>query len=277
MFRHLLCLFVLLSFVGEAAAMEISFFEEFPNESTLEKIAQIDFDTKIYVAAQNLSRFYEYEEKFKAQNKKVKQVIYWPVLEKEEGYWISPWSDSKALERIFEEIKGRQDKSKLEVLLDLEPSLQRSRWFNFKNFRQNKEQIEELIKKAKDHNVSISTVEKSYVSENVLKWAGLSFAPQEYGHKKIRMYYSSYRRRFLPGFVVDKLYEWKVQEYAKHGVRVGLGLIAPGVHNEKHYISPEVLQKEVQIASDYGIGEVIIFRLEGLNEEYRRAIHAGFS
>ena len=86
------------------------------------------------------------------------------------------------------------------------------------------------------------------------------------------MYYSSYRRRSLPDFVVNKLYEQKVKKYAKNGVRVGLGLIAPGVHNETHYLSPETLQKEIQIAYDYGIEEVIIFRLEGLNEEYMKVM-----
>ena len=268
MFKILLYLFVALLITGEVVAMEISFFEEFPDDKTLEKVAQIDFDTKIYVAAQNLSQFYEYERSFKDANEQVKSVIYWPVLQKQEGYWISPWSDSEALLRVFQEITERKDKRELEVLLDLEPSLQRSRLLRFKEFKHNKEQIGEFIEKAKDYNVSISTVEKSYIYESALELLGLSFAPEEYGNKKIKMYYSSYRRRFLPDFVVNKLFEQKIQRYAEEEVRVGLGLIAPGIHDETHYITPEVLEHELTIASDYGIKEVVIFRLEGLNEEY---------
>lgn len=267
----ILVLFMLLS-VSEAAAMEVSFFEEFPHEKTLEKIAQIDFDTRIYVAAKNLSQFYEYEDQFKAQNPQIKQVIYWPVLEKEEGYWISPWSDSAALERVFEEIKDRKDKKKQEVLLDLEPSLQRSRLLGFKDFRKNKEQIEEFVANAKEYNISLSTVEKSYIPEGILEYFDLSFNPEEFGNQKIKMYYSSYRRKLWPDFVVDKLFERKVSRYAEKGIKLGLGLIAPGIHNEAHYISPETLQTEVKIASDYGIQEVIIFRLEGLNEEYLKVL-----
>ena len=95
------------------ATPTVSFFEEFPNETTLDKVAQIDFDTRIYVAAKNLSEFYRLEEDFKSNNEKVREVVYWPVLERDEGYWISPWSDSEALERVFEEIKERKDRSKM--------------------------------------------------------------------------------------------------------------------------------------------------------------------
>ena len=272
MFKVAAYFILLFVMIGEVEAMQISFFEEYPDDGTAEKVSGIDFDTRIYVAARNLSAFYSYEAQFKEQNGYVEEVIYWPVLKKEEGYWISPWSDSEALLRVFQEITERKDKRELEVLLDLEPSLQRSRLLRFKNFNQNKEQIGEFIKKAKDHNVSISTVEKSYISESALELLGLSFAPEEYGNKKIKMYYSSYRRRFLPDFAVNKLFERKIQRYAEEGVQVGLGLIAPGIHDEKHYITPEILENELKIASDYGIKEVVIFRLEGLNEEYVKVL-----
>lgn len=258
--------------VGSAEAMQVSFFEEFPNENTLEKIALLNFDTQIYVAARNLSQFQDYEAQFKAQNEHIKEVVYWPVLKREEGYWISPWSDPQALERVFEEIKGRKNKQKLEVLLDLEPSLKRTRLFSFEDFTPNKRYITEFVRDAGNYNISISTVEKSYISERILEYFGLSFNQKEFENKKIKMYYSSYRRKFLPDFVVDKLYKRKIKKYAEKGVRVGLGLIAPGIHNETHYISPEVLQRELQIASNHGIGEVIIFRLEGLDAKYLEAL-----
>ncbi|MBI5871517.1 hypothetical protein HZB88_00330 [archaeon] len=251
----------------------ISFFEEFPNETTLEKITQIDFDTRIYVAARNLLEFQNYEEEYKSRNERIREVIYWPILEKEEGYWFSPWSEPEALKRVFEEVKEREDKTKLEVLLDLEPPLQRARLFSFRDFRQNKEYITNFVRMAEDYNVSISTVEKSCIPDWILEPLGLSFAPEEYKNKKIKMYYSSYRRRVLPGLIVDKLYERKVEQYAKKKIHLGIGLIAPGIHNETHSISPENLQREIEIASKQGIEEVIIFRLDGLNDDYLRAIH----
>ncbi len=255
------------------ATPAVSFFEEFPNETTLEKIAQLDFDTRIYVAARNLSEFYGYKKEYELRNNHVKEVIYWPVLEKEEGYWISPWSKPEALERVFEEIKGRKDRSQLEVLLDLEPPLQRTRLFSFEDFKQNKRDITEFVRDAGAYNVSISTVEKSYVSDRILKQLGLSFDPEEFGNREIKMYYSSYRRRVLPDFIVDRLYERKIKQYAQKKIHIGLGLIAQGIHDEDHSITPENLQKEIGIASSYGIEEVIIFRLDGLNDDYLKAIH----
>lgn len=255
---------------------QASFFEEFPNETTLEKITRIDFDTRIYVAARNLSDFYTYEEEFKARNERIREVVYWPILERNNGYWISPWSDQQALERLFEEIKERKDQRILEVLLDLEPPLKISRLFNFKDFNQNKRGITQFVRDAKDYNVSISTVEKSYIPDWILEPLGLSFALEEYGNRKIKMYYSSYRRRILPDPIVDKLYERKVKQYAEKKIRLGLGLIAPGIHNEKHRTSPENLQREIEIATLHGVDEVIIFRLDGLNDDYLSAIYGDF-
>src|SRR3989338_2928803 len=111
---------ILMSMTSTMASPTVSFFEEFPTETTLDKITKIDFDTRIYVAARNLSEFQSYEEAYKSRNGHVRDVVYWPILGREEGYWISPWSDQEALKRIFEEVKEREDKAKLEVLLDLE-------------------------------------------------------------------------------------------------------------------------------------------------------------
>lgn len=267
---------VLISITSTMATPTISFFEEFPNETTLDKIAQVGFDTRIYVAARNLSDFYNYEEEFKARNGRVTEVVYWPILDGNDGYWISPWSDSQALEKLFSEIKERKDQRRLEVLLDLEPSLKRSRLFNFEDFNQNKRGITQFVRDADNYNISVSTVEKSYIPDWILEALGLSFAPEVYGNEKIKMYYSSYRRRFLPDSVVDKLYERKVKQYAQKKIRLGLGLIAPGIHDEKHRTNPENLQREIEIASSHGIKEVIIFRLGGLNDDYLRAISGDF-
>ncbi len=262
----------LLSMVSTIATPTISFFEEFPNETTLEKIAQIDFNTKVYVAAKNISEFYDFEEQFKTRNNRIKEVIYWPTLEKEEGYWISPWSDPQALERVFEEIKDRKDKRELKVLIDLEPSVKRSRLFRFNDFGRNKGYITKFIRDAKDYNLTISTVEISYIPDWLLKYLGLSFDHEEFGNQKIKMYYSSYRRRVLPDFIVDRLFERKTVQYAKRKTGLGLGLIASGIHDERHRITPENLQKEIEVASNHSLEEVIIFRLSGLNKDYIKVI-----
>ena len=126
------------------ATPKISFFEEFPDQDILDEIKLINFNTTIYVAAHNLSEFQRYEKEFKQKNRHIKKVVYWPILEKKEGYWISPFSNRKALERIFSELEGK----KVPVMLDLELPTTRNPLLyitQLGNFRRNKKLISDFI------------------------------------------------------------------------------------------------------------------------------------
>jgi hypothetical protein len=267
----LLLVLIFLLYMNLASAT-ISFFEEFPDDEVLEKVGNINFDTKIYLATKNLQEFSVWEKKFKNSNVYIKEVVYWPILSKKEGYWISPWSDNEALKRIFEEIEERSDKKQLTVMLDLEPSLDRERLFKFRNFIKNKRYIKKFILDSEKYNVDIITVEKSHISDIILKPLGLSFNSKKYPIKKIKMYYSSYQRRTSTDSIIDKLFEKKMKSYRGKQIMVGLGLIGTGIHDETHRLSPEILKKEIEIAFKYGIKEVIIFRLGGLNDEYLKVL-----
>lgn len=96
--------------------MIISFFEEFPITWNISKLKLISGPTKVYLAARSLTEFNCIKKKKNAQ------YIYWPILEKEEGYWISPFAKRKALQRIFAELRNK----KIPVMLDLELPLKRS-------------------------------------------------------------------------------------------------------------------------------------------------------
>lgn len=270
--KKLLIPLLLLACTIPTMATTISFLEEFPDEPNLEKITNIGFDTKIYIASENLTQFYKHEQELKNKNPHVKEVVYWPILKREEGYWISPWAETAVLERVFEEIKGRGSTKNLEILLDMEPPLKRSKLLNFKQFSHNKKYITDFVGDAKKYNLSITTAEKSYIPDKILELAGLSFPPRTYGNKKMKMYYSSYRRIFLSGSLADKLYERKIRKYNKEGAMVGIGLIAPGIHNESSLNTPKDLQREIRIAYSHGLKEVVVYRVGGLNDEYMDSI-----
>ena len=73
--------------------MIISFFEEFPSKKNLTKINLITWPTKLYIAAKSLSEFQLIRSELKHSSpKNIKDIVYWPILEKKEGYWISPFS-----------------------------------------------------------------------------------------------------------------------------------------------------------------------------------------
>ena len=123
--------------------MLISFFEEFPTEKDLAKLDLIKWKTKLYLAAPGLALFKQLQQKL-LKRENVLETIYWPVLKKKEGYWISPFSQRKALQRVFSELK----KQVVPVMLDLElPTTQHPSLFctEFLHFSANKKMISEFI------------------------------------------------------------------------------------------------------------------------------------
>ena len=49
---------------------------------------------------------------------------------------------------------------------------------------------------------------------------------------------------------------------------VALGTIAVGITGNEPILNPEELARDLKIAKNNGINEVVIFRLGGLNKEY---------
>ena len=64
--------------------MKFKIYEEFPNEENLSNLDYFDFPIELVLAAKSLDEFEALEEKLKKGN--VKNVVYWPLLSKEEGY-----------------------------------------------------------------------------------------------------------------------------------------------------------------------------------------------
>jgi len=81
--------------------MRIDFFEEFPTEENLKKAKLIDFPSTVYLAAKSLEEFKISRKKLGKINPKL-EAGYWPILEK--SYWISPFSYTYELKKIFKRI-----------------------------------------------------------------------------------------------------------------------------------------------------------------------------
>lgn len=250
----------------------VSFYEEFPTEKNLEKLDLIDFPSKIYVAANSLQEFYELKEKIIQKNKYIQEVIYWVLLNKTEGYWISPWSDTSALTRIFTELEERQNKEPITLLLDLELPYQKRgiKLLNPIKFMLNKHTITSFIKEAKENNISIITVENSYLKPKILRLGGLSYNPSKYKTKRTTMFYD---KELIPDLIEKYYLKEKIKENMEETrFMVSLGCIATGINNNEAIISPELLESNLKITKDLGIKEAIIFRLGGLNKGYLKVI-----
>lgn len=250
--------------------MIISFFEEFPTSANLEKLKLISFPSKLYLASPSLKEFLELKKKINQrynQKNKIKEFIYWPVLTRKEGYWISPFSSRTALNRILIELKDQT----LAVMLDLElPTTQNPILYltQFFNFHQNKKLIKDFIL---DYRGTIYLAEyypEGKNKERILQYLGLHYSNPKL--KIIKMIYHSLHR-FINQEFLEKEFKRGVKEYGKNYL-IALGTIAPGIHGTELKISLEQLEQDLKTAQKCRIKEAVLYRLSGLNQKYLQAI-----
>lgn len=261
-------------------AMEINFFEEFPSERNIDNVGLLNFSTKIYVASSSLDDFSHWKNKLHSSSN-VSSVVYWPTIS-DDDYWISPWADPTELDSLFSRLKDHARDSGLEIMLDLEFPKNKTRILTRNdNVKINKEKIEKFMDEAKDSGIVLSAIQKSYFPESLLEKAGLRYSHPDV--KRINMYYTSmFQRIVLPDFVVDPLFKRKAERAASNNESLAIGIIAPGIYSKGHYLGfientykPKDLEKELIIAREAGVREVIIFRLEGLsrNDDYVKVVN----
>lgn len=254
--------------------MLISFFEEFPTKENLDKLKLIARPSKLYLAAESLKEFEKIKKRIGSgsNSKKIKEMIYWPILKKKEGYWLSPFSERKALLRIFNELKG----SRTAVMLDLElPTTPNPLLYitQLPSFIRNKLLIKQFIANypGKVYLAEYYPVAKS--REKLLEFLGLHYNSDNFypdsNPKIIKMLYHS----MLP--FGDNFFRKEMalgKKRYKHNYIVGLGVLSTGILGCEPILSPEQLKKDLLNAQKEGIGEAVIYRLGGLNKKYAQII-----
>jgi hypothetical protein len=244
--------------------MRISFFEEFPIKENLSKLNLINFPTKLYLAAKSLTEFNQL--KSTIRNKQVKEIIYWPILDKKEGYWISPFSKRKALLRILNELNNQ----KVPVMLDLElpttknPSLYLTQSLNF---LRNKKLISNFIQYHKSEVSLAEYYPNGKKQELFLKAIGIHYNNPR--AKIIKMIYHS-MHNFNEEFLTNEIRRG-INQY-KDNFIMALGTITVGIQGNEPILSPQQLQKDINLAKTEGVKEVIIFRLGGLNAGFLKIL-----
>ena len=276
--------------------MKIVLLEEFPNKVNLEnKLEELDSPVNLIVAAPCLQDFERIRDKLKAE-----EVIlgYWPLLPKNMGYWLSPFSDRKGLEQVVDEIK--QAEPPLDVLWDAEPpiydkshvlgiikSLIKGKW------RENAEYIKESLHNLSDSGINLVTAEwpispdKQYITglsgalihklsqykhpaallEFLMENLCLKFDPDEFRTEKMEMAYS---RQY------DEFKRICEQGKAKYSNRfsIGIGCLGFGIKGNENQLSEKQLYKYLQIAASTGIPKAYIYRLGGATEQHLKVLRA---
>jgi len=240
--------------------MQIYYFEEFPNRENLEKLKLVKGKTKLYLAAKSLTEFQKLSKSLKIE------CIYWPILEKKEGYWISPWSRRMALQRIFSELKDQ----KIPVMLDLELPTTKNPWLYLTqklNFWRNKRLIRNFINNYGGQIYLAEYYPEGKRKEKLMQFVGIHYSSPKV--KIIKMLYHSLHH-FDQDFITQEIKRGKAEYGDKY--LLAFGTIAKGINGNEPLLSPQQLEQDLRLAQRLGIKEVIIFRLGGLKQEYLKII-----
>ncbi|MEK6885466.1 MAG: hypothetical protein AABX17_00710 [Nanoarchaeota archaeon] len=229
--------------------MKIEFYEEFPTSQNLRKLKLIKFKTKLFIAASNLKEFQNLEKKVKAINKKI-ECAYWPTVKN--SYWISPFSDTKDLDKLFEEL----DSCKNKILIDLEFPKNLILFFkNLLKFKHNQKLIENFLRKNAER---ITTAQNPLFSAQPL---GINYPVNL---EKGLMWYSSVCIWPLNSIIKRMLKKLKNKE----NYNIALGTIAKGIYGIEPILKPEGLERDLEFVKKAGFKKVTIFRLGGLDKQY---------
>ena len=259
--------------------MKISFYEEFPIQENLGKIELIDFPTKIIVAAKSLPEFYSIKDSVKKyKNKNIKEIIYWPIIKKEEGYWFSAFTKNSALKRIINELK--QNKKPLRIMWDAELPFYKSQTLpyllNYIDYFKNRKIILDFFRNASKYNIKILTseypIQSGFLRNFLFEIFLISFDPRVYKNKKIAMLYTSLLRNhpYVEKFLENQIHIGK--KYFGEDFIVALGVIAKGINANEPVLRAKELERDLKIVKNMGLDEVIIYRLSGLNKEYVKVL-----
>ena len=242
--------------------MRISFFEEFPTPENLAPLRFVTWKPKLYLACPSIKEFSEVERSLEPHKKQLGELVYWPVLKKKEGYWVSPFSRQKALQRIFQELQ----KEVVPVLLDLElPTSQNVLLLGTEllHFTANKQLIREFIASYYGEVYLAEYYPPGKLTEQILEFFGLHY--QNKRSNIIKLIYHS-MHKFNEEFICDEMKQGRNEGGERF--LAAYGTIARGIQRNEPILSLKQLNKDLELANLEGIKEVIIYRLGGLNKNY---------
>lgn len=253
--------------------MRIVLHAEYIKKEDLTNLKYIDFPVDIAIAANDINEFREKKVAARKRSKYVRKVAYWPLLNKKEGYWLSPFSEKNALEGVISELESNTER--LPVLWDAElPWLYKRRLFTgLWNFRHNKKRIRGFFENHKKYNLEIATL--VYPTFLFFKRChqGLGLAFENYDVESVTMLYTSFENYFQAenSTLTDNLLRYE----AKKGVEnygdefsMSIGCLSTGALGNEPIISYEKLDRDLEILDNIGVPKVYIYDLKGLNRKY---------
>lgn len=243
--------------------VRVGLYEEFPNPWRLAKLQQVDFPVTLAIAANSREEFLGLRDSILSDYPQVREVYFWPLLAREEGYYPGTWSNASAVQRVAAEAEG------MPVLWDLEMprDLRRS---SLRSWLQNRTFLDRWLRTREQPVHLWRSHDTMGLNPLFLRMMGMHFDPLTYS--SVLLHLDLYANgRVLPSEQMARVMRCGVERYGERFIP-SLGVLNDGQGPDAFFATPDVLRRDLYLARQAGAAEVWIFGVNGLNDEYLSAI-----
>jgi hypothetical protein len=244
--------------------IRVGLYEEFPSPGRLAKLRYIDFPVTLAVAAPSRGAFLTLRAMILHRYPQVREVYFWPLLAKREGYYPGTWSDAAALRRVAADAEG------LPVLWDLEmppdlahPSLVSWPW--------NRVWLDQWLQ-ARTEPVHIWRSHASMGLDPLfLRLMGMHFDPLDY--PQVSLHLDLYATGAgLPREQMARILRCGVERYGSRFIPA-FGVLNDGHASDDKFVPLETLERDLRLARQTGVAELWLFGVNGLNDAIVKTLH----
>jgi hypothetical protein len=250
------------------ATVRVGLYEEYPNPWRLAKLKQLDFPVTLAIATPSRAEFLRIRSEILATYPQVREVVFWPTLTQEEGYYPGLWSDTAGIQRVI------GDANDLPVLWDLEVprgtqdvmKLAVNTWWANRAI---------LTQFFKSHAQPVH-IWRTHVSTGFdslfLRLLGMYIDPASMPNARLHL------DMYATGEGQDaqqlaRIIRCGVERYGERFIPA-LGVLNDNEGPPEVFVPTNTFKRNLEIARANGASEVWIFGANGLNPEYLAALHA---
>jgi hypothetical protein len=230
----------------------------------LDKLRQVDFPVELAVAAASRAEFLKLRDSILPAYPQVREVYFWPVLSRDEGYYTGAWSETSGIQRVAAEAED------LPVLWDLEMPMNRTT-LSFQDWWSNRAFLDRWLR----HRTTPVAIWRSNVSMGLnplfLRLVSMHFDPLEYPN--VSLHLDLYMTGDgLASDLTARILRCGVEQYGERFIP-SLGVLNDGEGPEHIFVPLATLRRNLQLAREAGVAEVWLFGVNGLNDEYLQVLH----
>lgn len=248
------------------ATVRVGLYEEFPNPWRLAKLHQIDFPVTLALAAPSREEFLRLRGEVQREYPQVREVLFWPTLHQDEGYYLGSWSSHAAVKRVAGEAND------LPMLWDLEMprGIQGIEDLSFGDWWRNRQWISQWLSQRSQPVHIWRTHTTMGLNPTFLRLMGMHFDPLDYPNVSLHLdLYTT--GQGLPEAEMTQMLRCGVERYGARFVP-SLGVLNDREGPEEIFVPPATLRRNLALARASGASEIWLFGVNGLNPDYIQAI-----